>query len=312
MTNDPVLNAMTVDVEEYFQVSAFESRVSRGDWERCESRVIDSTVRLLAIFDQTNVKATFFVLGWIADRHPGLVRRIAANGHELASHGYDHRLVYTMSAEQFRNDLRRARWAIEQASGVRVLGYRAPSFSITRQSLWALDVLIEEGYLYDCSIYPIHHDRYGIPDWDRHIDRVHRAGGAIWELPGSTVRWAGANLPVAGGGYFRLLPYALTRRGIRTVNGAEHQSAVFYIHPWEIDPDQPRLPCSAATRLRHYANLGRTESRLRRLLSEFSFGTASQVVERAAARRPVASVVSRVESPWTAPPTGHRSAAYRQ
>lgn len=271
---------MTVDVEEYFQVSAFERSVARGDWEHFESRVCRSTERILEIFAESGVGATFFVLGWVAERYPGLVRQIARAGHEVASHGYGHRLVYETTAKQFRTDLRRARAALEAATGCPVIGYRAPSFSITRQSLWALDVLIDEGYLYDASIYPIRHDRYGIPDWQRHVHRIQRPAGAIWEMPGTTVRWMGANLPVGGGGYFRLLPYCWTRRGLRTVNEQEGEPAVFYLHPWEIDPDQPRLPAGAVSRLRHYRNLANTESRLRRLVSEFRFGSVRAVLQQ--------------------------------
>jgi polysaccharide deacetylase family protein (PEP-CTERM system associated) len=275
-----VVNAMTVDVEDYFQVSAFEDRVARSDWDNFESRVCGNTDRLLQIFSDANVRATFFVLGWVAERFPGLVRRIHEAGHELASHGYAHRLVYETGVEEFREDLRRARIAIEAAAGVPVLGYRAPSFSITRQSLWALDVLIEEGYVYDSSIYPIHHDRYGIPDWFREIRRVERAGGSIWEIPGSTMRWAGTNFPIGGGGYFRLLPYGWTRLGIERLNTVEHRSAVFYLHPWEIDPDQPRIPGNGLSRVRHYRNLDKTEDRLRRLLKDFRFGPVGNVLVR--------------------------------
>jgi polysaccharide deacetylase family protein (PEP-CTERM system associated) len=279
-----VLNAMTVDVEDYFQVSAFEDRVSRANWDGFESRVCRNTERLLEIFDTEGVTCTFFVLGWIADRFPRLVRQIHAAGHELASHGYSHRLVYEIGESEFRDDLRRARLAIESAAGVPVVGYRAPSFSITQQSLWALDVLISEGYVFDSSIYPIHHDRYGIPGWPREIQRVNRPGGSIWEVPGSTVRWARTNLPVGGGGYFRLLPYAWTRRGIDRLNRVEGKPSVFYLHPWEIDPEQPRLAGASLTAIRHYHNLRKTEDRLRRLLKEFRFGPLSDVLAQAAAR----------------------------
>lgn len=273
-----VLNAMTVDVEDFFQVSAFDNHVRRDQWDQFESRVARNTERLLEMFADAGVTATFFVLGWVAEREPALIRRIAAAGHEVASHGYGHRLVYDLSPEQFRDDLRRARWAIEDACGLPVLGYRAPSYSITRRSLWALDVLIEEGYAYDASVFPIYHDRYGIPDAPRHPYRVERSAGSLWELPGSTIRWAGQNVPVGGGGYFRLLPYALTRRAIARVNEREGQPIVFYLHPWEIDPEQPRLRASLTSRLRHYQNLAKTEPRLRRLLSEFAFDSAATLV----------------------------------
>jgi polysaccharide deacetylase family protein (PEP-CTERM system associated) len=297
MKSSRILNALTVDVEDYFQVSAFESSVSRARWDTFESRVCSNTERLLQIFDEAGVRATFFVLGWVAERFPDLVRRICSLGHELASHGHDHRLVYAMSPQEFRNDLRRAKAALEAAAGVPILGYRAPSYSITRKSMWALDVLISEGYVYDASIYPVRHDRYGIPDWPRHIHRVARPGGGLWELPGSTVRWGGANLPIGGGGYFRLLPYAWTRRGIRRVNHKERQPAIFYLHPWEIDPDQPRIPSSGLSRLRHYRNLQKTEGRLRQLLTDFDFGTVQEVLALAQPARSAAPA-SPPGDPW--------------
>lgn len=270
---------MTVDVEDYFHVSAFSHVVSRDEWTSLESRVCQNTERLLAILEAADVRATFFVLGWVAERFPALVERIHRDGHELASHSYDHGLVYDKTPEEFRADLARARAAIEQATGVRVRGYRAPSYSITERSLWAIDVLASEEYTFDSSIYPIYHDRYGIPHWDRHIHALERQGRRLWELPGSTVRHLGTNLPVGGGGYFRLLPYWWTRRGLRALNDTEGRPAVFYLHPWEIDPDQPRLNVGAVSRYRHYRNLDRTEPRLRRLLREFRFGTISQVLE---------------------------------
>lgn len=277
-----VLNALTVDVEDYFQVSAFADQIPFSHWESYESRVCANTERLLDIFGALDVRGTFFVLGWVAERYPHLVRRIHAAGHELASHSYGHGLVYDTTPEGFCDDLRRAREAIEDAAGVRVSGYRAPSYSITEMSLWALDVLVSEGYAYDSSIYPIRHDRYGIPTWPRHIHRVERLGGGLWELPGSTVRRGGVNLPIGGGGYFRLLPYEWTRRGIRALNQVEGQPAIFYLHPWEIDPEQPRVNTGMLSRFRHYYNLEETETRLRRLLEEFSFTTVSEVLARQA------------------------------
>lgn len=286
-----VVNAMTVDVEDYFQVSAFEGRVCRTEWPAFESRVCRNTERLLAIFEEAGVSATFFVLGWVAERFPDLVRRIRLGGHELASHGYEHRLVYELTPQQFRDDLRRAKAALESAAGVPILGYRAPSYSITRASLWALDVLVEEGYVYDASIYPIHHDRYGIPDWPRHVHRLDRPAGAIWELPGSTVRWAGMNFPIGGGGYFRLLPYGWTRLGIERVNASEGQPAIFYLHPWEIDPGQPRIAAGGLTQVRHYGNLSKTETRLRRMLHQFRFGRVSDVLGLSGGGMPTAAAV---------------------
>jgi polysaccharide deacetylase family protein (PEP-CTERM system associated) len=301
-----VLNAMTVDVEDYFHVSAFAGVVSPSQWNLYQSRVCRNTERLLGIFEEYDVRATFFMLGWVAERFPELVQRIHRGGHELASHSYDHGLVYDKTPTTFRQDLRRARVAIEQASGVAVTGYRAPSYSITDRSLWALDVLISEGYTYDSSIYPIRHDRYGIPAWPRHMHQVTRPEGSLWELPGSTVRRAGTNLPMGGGGYFRLLPYWWTRNGIRAINAIENRPAVFYLHPWEIDPDQPRLHGSAMSRLRHYRNLDRTEARLRRLLGEFRFGPVSSILPQQPAlptivphlsREPVSSRIGRLFSP---------------
>jgi polysaccharide deacetylase family protein (PEP-CTERM system associated) len=275
-----IVNAMTVDVEDYFHVSAFERIVPRSAWGSFDSRVCQNTDRLMELFDHSSVHATFFVLGWVADRFPQLVRRIAAAGHEIASHGYAHRLVYEQTPAAFREDLRRAKGAIESAAGVAVRGYRAPSFSITERSMWALDVLIEEGFWYDASIFPIHHDRYGIPDAPRHLHRLTRPSGSIWELPGSTVVYGGLNIPVAGGGYFRIMPYAWTRWAIDTVNRREHQPVVCYVHPWEIDPDQPRLAASVRSRIRHYTSLARTSPRLSRMLSDFSFAPISTVLDR--------------------------------
>ncbi len=263
---------MTVDVEDYFQVSAFDGVVSRSSWERMESRVGVNTRRLLDIFSEHGTSATFFVLAWVAERHPGLVREIAARGHEIASHGYGHQLVYELTPSEFRADIRKARRLLEDAAGQEVRGYRAPSYSITRRSLWALDVLIEEGYTFDSSIFPIHHDRYGIPGTPRHPHVLRCGAGALIEVPPSTVRVGSMTLPVAGGGYFRLLPYGWTRWGLTRLNEIEKRPAIFFLHPWEIDATQPRLPASGLSRFRHYRNLDRTEPRLRRLLGDFRFG----------------------------------------
>jgi polysaccharide deacetylase family protein (PEP-CTERM system associated) len=282
-TGEPVLNAMTIDVEDYFHVSAFDGVVPRARWEKLESRVCANTERMLAIFADHEVTATFFVLGWVADRHPELVRRIAGLGHEVASHGYAHRLIYDQTPLAFREDVRRAKAILESASGTPVRGYRAPSYSITARSLWALDILIEEGYRYDSSIFPIRHDRYGIPASPRHPYLLHRNAGTIIEAPASTAAVGPLNLPVAGGGYFRILPYAWTRLGIARVNQSEQRPVVFYLHPWEIDPGQPRLSAGWLSRFRHYRNLEATEARLRRLLSEFRFGPMSAVLASASA-----------------------------
>ena len=269
---------MTVDVEDYFHVSAFDRIISRDAWSTCESRVRQNTERLLSRFEEAGVRATFFVLGWVAERHPELVRQIAAAGHEVGSHGFSHRLVYDQTPRAFRDDLRRASSAISSAAGVPVRGYRAPSFSITARSRWALDVLLEEGYAYDASVFPIHHDRYGMPSSPRHIHQITSVAGTLWECPASTVRLAGVNLPMGGGGYFRLLPYAWTRWGISRINRREHRPAVFYLHPWEIDPDQPRMRMPRLATLRHYANLAKTEGRLKRLLAEFAWAPLGEVL----------------------------------
>ena len=273
-----VVNAMTIDVEDYFQVSAFDDVVSRDEWEARPSRVVSNTMRLLQLLDDHSVKGTFFVLGWVAHRFPALVRDIGAAGHELASHGYGHRIVYSQPPEEFREDVRRAKRTIEDASGQVVAGYRAPSFSITKDSLWALDVLVEEGYTYDASIFPIRHDRYGIPDAPRHRHVLTRPAGTLTEAPGSTVRVLGSNLPVAGGGYFRILPYWWTRWGIARLNQTEGKPAIFYLHPWEIDPEQPRLDAGSLSRFRHYRNLDKAEGRLKRLLTDFQFGMLKDVI----------------------------------
>jgi polysaccharide deacetylase family protein (PEP-CTERM system associated) len=274
-----IVNAMTIDVEDYFHVSVFDGILPRARWSTLESRVCANTDRLLALFERHRVTATFFILGWVAERHPDLIRRIAAAGHEIASHGYAHRLVYDQTPCAFRDDVRRAKALLEDASGTEVRGFRAPSYSITPRSLWAIDILIEEGYRYDTSIFPIHHDRYGIPESPQHPYRLHRAAGSLIEAPGSTIRWGGWNLPVAGGGYFRILPYGWTKWGIQRLNEQELRPAIFYLHPWEIDPDQPRLPAPALSRFRHYRHLEETEARLERLLGDFAFGTMATVLQ---------------------------------
>lgn len=279
-----VVNALTIDVEDYFHVSAFDDAARRERWGSFESRVCANTERLLNQLAEASVSATFFVLGWVAERHPGLVRRIAAAGHELASHGYAHRLVYDMTPASFRDDLRRAKDAIACASGVEIVGYRAPSFSITRRSLWALDVLIEEGYAFDSSVFPVRRDRYGLPGAPRFAHEVVRPAGRLLEIPPSTIRLAGMTLPVCGGGYFRLYPYGVTRRAIDAINRGG-QPAIVYLHPWEIDPAQPRQDGSAVSRFRHYVNLDLTESRLRRMLTDFAFGPITTAVGRRQAGR---------------------------
>lgn len=274
----PILNAMTIDVEDYFHVSNFERVVTPESWAGRESRVERNTDHLLRIFTDAGVTATFFVLGWVGERFPHLVRRIVDAGHEVASHGYAHRLIFDQSPQEFREDVRRAKALLEDVCGARVDGYRAPSFSVTERSLWALDVLIDEGYHYDSSVYPIRHDRYGIPSAPRHLHVVQRERGSLVEIPGSTVHIGNMNLPIGGGGYFRILPYGWTRWGIGRVNRLEQRPTVFYLHPWEIDPDQPRLPAGRVARFRHYRNLHRTESRLRALLKDFRFGPIRELL----------------------------------
>lgn len=273
-----VTNAMTVDVEDYFHVSVFDGLVSRDRWTQLESRVSDNTDRLLRLFSDEDVTATFFILGCVAERQPSLVQRIAALGHEVASHGYAHRLIYDQSASAFRDDVRRSKDLLESLAGRPVEGFRAPSYSITPRTLWALDVLIAEGFTYDASIFPIRHDRYGIPASPRHPYVLTRTGGSIVEAPASTVRLGSTNLPIAGGGYFRILPYAWTRWGIARLNRVERQPAIFYLHPWELDPDQPRLEAGVVSRFRHYYNLSKTEARLRRLLNDFEFSSLRGVL----------------------------------
>lgn len=268
----PVINAMTVDVEDYFHVSAFAGIVRQEDWPRFESRVEANTHKLLEIFTANHVSATFFILGWIAERNATVVKIIQEAGHEIACHGYAHKLVYESTPEEFRHDVRRAKNILEDLSGHPVVGYRAPSFSIVKSSLWALDILVEEGFRYDSSIFPIRHDRYGIPDAHRFPHRCRtRNGNGLVQFPISTLRVLGCNIPMGGGGYFRLLPYAATRRAIQGLNKTLRRPAVMYIHPWELDPDQPRMPGPLVGRFRHYVNLQKTERKLHRLLHDFSF-----------------------------------------
>jgi len=276
----PVVNAMSVDVEDYYHVSAFDRVVPKDEWTRLESRVVANTERLLGVFDRAGVKATFFFLGCVAERYPALVRRVADLGHEVASHGYHHQLIYSLPPSQFRDDVRSSKRLLEDLSGQAVRGYRAPSYSITKASLWALDVLIEEGYEYDTSIFPIHHDRYGIPDAPRHVHGIERKGGTIIEVPPSTVRFAGVNVPIGGGAYFRLFPFEWTRWGIERVNEVEGKPVMFYLHPWEVDPEQPRFQVSTTTRIRHYTRLKQTLPRFTRLLDQFRFETVASMLER--------------------------------
>ncbi|GAB4256642.1 MAG: DUF3473 domain-containing protein [Deferrisomatales bacterium] len=313
----PTTNFLTFDIEDYFHVSAFEAVSPPESWEGRERRVEGNTERLLGVLDEHGVTATFFVLGWVAERAPGLVRRIAAAGHEVASHGYGHRRVGTQTRDEFRDDVRRAKALLEDLSGQPVRGYRAPSYSIGPTCLWAFDELIEAGHTYDSSVFPVRHDLYGLSDWPRFpffLERLEGEGAGNWvpaeevapdrrgqggrgpesrnpawpaggnqqpttnnqqpllEVPITTLRLAGRSVPIAGGGYFRLFPYRFTRWGLRRINEREGRPFVFYLHPWELDPGQPRIDgAGLKSRLRHYLNLEKTEGRLRRLLRDFRF-----------------------------------------
>lgn len=277
-----VRNALTFDVEEYFHAEVFADLIRPDDWARLPARVDGSTRRLLDLLDHRGVLATFFVLGWVAERHPGLVRDIHARGHEVACHGHAHRVIYRMDRDGLRADVRRAKRAIEDAAGVPVVGYRAPTFSVVPETLWALEILVEEGFRYDSSIFPIHHDRYGIPDGPRFPGRLRLPGGGeLVEFPITTLAVAGQHLPFSGGGYFRLLPFAVVRAALRWVNRREGMPGLVYLHPWELDPGQPRLPVGRLSRFRHYASLGRTAGKLERLLADFVFAPAREVLREA-------------------------------
>lgn len=275
---DQVINAMSVDVEDYFQVQAFADTVDRDRWESFESRVERNTDRVLRIFDDRGVSATFFCLGWIAERHPALIRRIAAAGHEVASHGWAHHLITSLTPEAFREDIRRTRRLLEDLSGNPVTGFRAPTFSIGRTNLWAFDILGEEGYRYSSSVFPVHHDLYGMPEAPHRPFRPNRDDRLV-EFPMSTVQFLGRTVPCSGGGYFRLMPYLMFRQAVRRLN-TQHQPCIFYFHPWEIDPGQPRMPdLSAKARFRHYLNLNRMEARLDRLLQDFRWDRMDRVFD---------------------------------
>ena len=275
--NGRIVNAMSVDVEEHFQVGAFEHTVSRDDWPAMESRVEANTRRCLDLFESEGVSATFFTLAWVAERAPGLMREIVSRGHELASHGYAHDRVHSFSPEEFRADIRKARAIIEDVSGAKVAGYRAPSFSIGKDNRWALDILAEEGYLYSSSVAPIQSDHYGWPDAPRFTFQP-VDGADMIEIPVSTVEVAGKRFASGGGGYFRLLPYSAFAWAIRRLNRQEGRSAMFYFHPWEVDPDQPRFDdAPLKSRFRHYTNLDRMEGKLRQVLRDFSWDRVDRV-----------------------------------
>lgn len=277
-----MLNAFTIDVEDYFQVNAFARQVRYDDWDSYPLRVDTNTMRILDILDEFGIRATFFVLGWVAERRPSIVKEIHRRGHEVACHGYGHQLIFGIGPEYFRADIRRAKQILEDQCGLAVKGYRAPSYSITNESLWALDILIEEGFSYDSSIFPVYHDTYGMPDAPRFPHDIRRPAGKIIEFPLTTLPlhlglWH-YRLPIAGGGYLRLFPAELIRRGIARINRTEQQPAVLYFHPWEIDPDQPRIPAGWKSRFRHYLNLEKTEEKLRQIMFKCSFGTMTDVL----------------------------------
>jgi polysaccharide deacetylase family protein (PEP-CTERM system associated) len=272
-------NAMTVDVEDYFHVSALAESIARKDWDSMEFRAERSTDRLLEMFAEKDIKATFFVLGWVTKKTPALVRRIHAAGHEVACHGLTHELVYRQTPEVFRQETRDSKAMLEDTIGAPVIGYRAASYSITRQSLWALDILCDLDFKYDSSIFPIAHDRYGIPGASTRPGPISAPNGKrIVEFPLSTKDVLGRRVPVAGGGYFRLFPYWFTRWALARVNRDDAMPFVFYLHPWEIDPDQPRVKASALSRFRHYNNLDKCEARLRSLIGDFRFTTMRDVL----------------------------------
>jgi polysaccharide deacetylase family protein (PEP-CTERM system associated) len=270
--NRELVDGLSVDLEDYFQVEAFASHIPRSRWPFLPSRVRHSAARVLELLERNGCRATFFVLGWVAEREPSLIREIAKAGHELACHSHLHRPLYQLSPSEFREDLRRSRGIIEDVSGTKIVGFRAPTFSITRRSMWALEILAEEGFLYDSSIFPIRHDLYGIPGACRWVhEELLPSGQSIWELPPSTVRLGKMNLPFGGGGYLRLLPMHFTRWAIKRTHGREGRPVMVYFHPWELDPDQPRLDGTWKSRLRHYRGLAKTETRLQEILSAGTF-----------------------------------------
>ena len=288
---EPIQNALTIDVEDYFQVAALAEAVRYDDWSSMEYRVEANTDRILSLFERADVKATFFTLGWVAERSPELVKRIAAQGHEVASHGYSHQLIYNQTPDVFKEETRRSKAILEDILGAPVTGYRAASYSITNQSRWALDILAEQGFTWDSSIFPVHHDRYGMPGTPRWPHRLTTDKGyELAEFPLSTFKLPGYTLPIAGGGYFRLFPYWFSRYGLGSIN-REGRPFVFYLHPWEVDPGQPRLDVKWFSRFRHYNNLDVCEQRLARLLSDFRFTTMSQALESEGVLEPLSNTL---------------------
>ncbi|WP_253343433.1 XrtA system polysaccharide deacetylase [Sphingobium sp. OAS761] len=277
-------NALSVDVEDWFQVGAFERTIDRADWDGLAHRVEANSDAVLSLFAETGVKATFFTLGWVAQRYPALIRRIVDAGHEVASHGYDHARVFTFTPDQFRADLRKARALLEDAGGQAVKGYRAPSFSIDPRAPWAHGILAEEGYAYSSSVAPIRHDHYGWPESPRFAWKP-VTGSGLLELPVTTAKWGKRTLAAGGGGFFRLLPYGFSRWAIRQVNEEEGRPAIIYFHPWEIDPGQPRVAgAPLRSRLRHYTNLSVMAAKLRRLTRDFAWTRVDALVDAEAAR----------------------------
>lgn len=283
-----MFNALSIDVEEYFQATAFNGGVPYDNWDSYESRVHSATEKILSILSRHDTKATFFIVGWVARKHPGIVKAIQKEGHEIACHSYAHREISEQTPDAFRKDLCLARSILEDITGQPVKGYRAPTFSITRDTLWALDILIEEGFQYDSSVFPIRHDRYGMPKAERFPSVIRRNGYTILEFPMSTLRLMGINLPFAGGGYMRLLPSSLVSRAIDKING-QGQPVIVYVHPWEFDPDQPRIHASPVTNFRHYHNIATMSTKFQRLLSRHKFAPVWEVLEccRGIASRPI-------------------------
>lgn len=282
--NPIIVNGLSVDVEDWFQVGAFENVIARGEWDSIKTRVEDNVYRVIDLFAEADVRATFFTLGWVAQRHPNMIRRIADAGHELASHGYDHARVFTFDRKTFAEDIRKARNILEDCAGVAVTGYRAPSFSLDHRTPWAFAELAEQGYAYSSSVAPVLHDHYGWPEAPRFAFRP-LPWSSLVELPVTTAMLGGRRMAAGGGGFFRVLPYAFSRWAIRQVNRQDGRPAVFYFHPWEVDPDQPRVPhAPMRSRLRHYTGLARMAGKLRELVHEFRWGRMDMVAHREAAR----------------------------
>lgn len=280
MINKQHNNMLTVDVEEHYQVSAFNNAIDRSDWSKQESRVEKNSHNLLELFDKHNVKATFFVLGMVAERYSKLVTDIQAQGHEIACHGYSHKLIYTQTPEEFKQETEKSKKLLEDITGIKINGYRAASYSITKKSLWALDTLIELGFEYDSSIFPVKHDRYGMANTPVDLYQLKRPSNekTLTEIPLTAKSIGKYNLPVAGGGYFRLFPYWFTQWALRSINEKEDRPFIFYLHPWEVDPEQPRIKASKLSEFRHYNNLHKTTGRLNKLLSAFNFVTISETL----------------------------------